>query len=289
MKGRVSAVFSFIFFLVMFSVQSMSLKAEESECYTGPKLNPYCELQAELNFLNTGYEMEEDDGRQVVCLEEGEFFRVKDVYFDRGLNEVAIKVKADEPAAVEVRKDSEDGTVLGTIMVNSTKGEYEVYSTDASEIMGKNVIYFVCTYGKCSIDYWKAGTDRTSADLNVINPYEIVEAESMENAGHYYEGDIEYAVLGGKRYLIAKNVDFSKGVTGFEVVTQTRFPGAEMYICLDDPDSAPIARILTRAYSFNSCIGVVSSNAHGVHDVYITSNYPIDFDSWKALPGHLLY
>ena len=73
------------------------------------------------------------------------------------------------------------------------------------------------------------------------------------------------------------------------VVSQTRWPGAEMYIYIDEPKGTPVARVLIRSQRFYSCTGIVSSDITGVHDVYITSNHPVEFDSWKAIPGNLPY
>ena len=125
----------------------------------------------------------------------------------------------------------------------------------------------------------------SDGEKTLLNPYELVQTEIMENGGGFYEGDISYSPIAGSKILKAENVDFSKGLTGIEVTARTRWGGSEIYVYIDDPKSEPIARILIRAYSFNSCIGIPMTNVTGVHDIYFEANNPIDIATWKALPG----
>ena len=83
MKGRVCVALSLMIFSMSFLVQGMVVKAGDPRRYTGPTLDPYCEIEAETNFFNTGDEIREKDGRRVVSLDKGEYFRVKDVNFKR--------------------------------------------------------------------------------------------------------------------------------------------------------------------------------------------------------------
>ena len=86
-------------------------------------------------------------------------------------------------------------------------------------------------------------------EKTLLNPYELVQTEIMENGGGFYEDDISYSPISGSKILKAENVDFSKGLTGIEVTARTRWGGSEIYVYIDDPKSEPIARILIRAYS----------------------------------------
>ena len=124
-------------------------------------------------------------------------------------------------------------------------------------------------------------------EKTLLNPYELVQTEIMENGGGFYEGDISYSPIAGSKILKAENVDFSKGLTGIEVTARTRWGGSEIYVYIDDPKSDPIARILIRAYSFSTCIGIPMTNVSGVHDIYFEANNPIDITTWKALPGKM--
>ena len=124
-----------------------------------------------------------------------------------------------------------------------------------------------------------------SVEKTLLNPYETVQTEVMENGGGFYEDDIQYSPIAGSKILKAENVDFSKGLTGIEVTARTRWGGSEIYVYIDDPKSEPIARILIRAYSFNTVTGIPGINVSGVHDIYFEANNPIDVATWKALPG----
>jgi len=119
----------------------------------------------------------------------------------------------------------------------------------------------------------------------LLNPYETVQTEIMENGGGFYEDDIQYSPISGAKILKAENVDFSKGLRGIEVMARTRWFGSEIDVYLDDLKSEPIARILVRSYSFNQIIGIPGLNVSGVHDVYFKANNPIDIATWKALPA----
>lgn len=121
----------------------------------------------------------------------------------------------------------------------------------------------------------------------LLNPYELVQTEIMENGGGFYEDGIQYSPISGSKILKAENVDFSKGLTGIEVTARTRWGGSEIYVYIDDPKSEPIARILIRAYSFNQSTGIPKVNVSGVHDIYFEANNPIDIATWKALPGKI--
>lgn len=121
----------------------------------------------------------------------------------------------------------------------------------------------------------------------LLNPYELVQTEIMENGGGFYEDGIQYSPISGSKILKAENVDFSKGLVGIEVTARTRWDGSEIYVYIDDPKSEPIARILIRAYSFNQSTGIPKVNVSGVHDIYFEANNPIDIATWKALPGKI--
>ena len=121
----------------------------------------------------------------------------------------------------------------------------------------------------------------------LLNPYETVHTETMENGGGFHEGDIEYSPIVGSKILKLENVDFSQGLTGIEVIARSRWLGAEIYVYLDDPKSDPIARILVRTGSFSKITGIPQKNVTGVHDIYFEANNPIDITVWKAIPGRV--
>ena len=75
----------------------------------------------------------------------------------------------------------------------------------------------------------------------LLNPYELVQTEIMENGGGFYEDGIQYSPISGSKILKAENVDFSKGLVGIEVTARTRWGGSEIYVYIDDPKSEPIA------------------------------------------------
>ena len=291
-KGRV--VISVLALSLMFVTQGVKAEAANPLEYTGPQLDPYKAIEAEINFGVTGREIEEEDGwtRKVIRLEKGDYFQVNDVNFDKGLSKITINARGDEAAIVEIRRDKPDGRKLGEVKVNK-KSSYANYACPTEDIFGKNNVYFVCTLGTCYIDAWKAdGTQDkkplTEADINkppvVVNPYEIVETETMENGGGFYERNgIEYSPICEEKMVCIKNVMFSRMLKGFEINARTRYYDTVMEIHLDDPESEPIAKALIRSPGFSTSIAYTSEVVSGMHDVYFTVNNPVDFDYWKAL------
>ena len=286
-KGRVG--FSCIIASAVFLMQNVTTIAADPLEYTGPQLDPYKGIEAELNFGTSGYALEEEDvwTRKVICLEKGDYFYVNDVNFDKGLSKLKINARGGTPAIIEVRRDKEDGRLLGEIKINKSK-KYDNFACPTDDIYGKNNIYFVCTMGTCYIDAWIAEKKAPAKeDINkppvVVNPYETVETETMENGGNFYDKDgTEYSPISEVKMVSLKNVMFSKGLKGIEITARTRYYDTVMEIHLDDPESEPIARALIRTPEFGTCMAY-TSNITGMHDVYFTVNNPVDFDSWRAI------
>lgn len=290
-KGRV--LLTVLLPALVFTMLSANVFAADPRENTGPCLDPYKGLQAETNFGCTGYITDEDDGyymRTVVCLKEGEYFRVNDVNMEKGLSKITLTARGDELSRIEIRQEKLKGRYIGEVGINKDS-EYKNYSCPTQDAGAKSDFYFVCTMGTCYIDAWKAERkmptkDQIQAPPEVVNPYKTVETETMENGGGFHEGDIEYSPISENKTLVARNVMFDKGLKGFEITARADYWGdVQMEIFVDDPESAPIAKALIRPRSFETATATALKSVQGLHDVYITANMPVDIDSWKAIPN----
>ena len=84
-----------------------------------PHISPYGVVEAEFDFdRDVADEFTEDDGvTTAVSLETGNYFTVKDIEFSKGVSQIGVKLKADAPGVIVIKKDGKDGETIGNIKI----------------------------------------------------------------------------------------------------------------------------------------------------------------------------
>ena len=272
-KGRV--VSSILCAGTTFMLMCTTVAAGDPWGHRGPSIHPYGGVEAEANFGSSVCESTEADGRKVMSLEEGDYFRIIDVDFDKGLSGIDINYKADEPSIVEVRSGKIDGRLIAKLRVDATHGEYKLCSAPTNGLSGINELYFVCTHGACSIDNWTAfgkGPD----DASTVDPYNYVEAENgtgfeesaiSEDAGRKV---VSFSKEGD--YFKSENVDLKFGANSFMVLAKSNSP-AVIEIRDGGIDGKCLDEIMVSGTNneYKCYIADEIPSLSGVHDLYFVN------------------
>ncbi|WP_022764835.1 carbohydrate-binding protein [Butyrivibrio sp. XPD2006] len=283
--------------------------------FAAPKIDPYNTVQAELMFESSGVEKEKGTPGQVYVkgIDKGDYFKVSDVYFDKGVGAITVQVKADGPSVLEVRKGSADGEKLANVMVSNTAGEFKAFTATMTGVdEGLNTLYFVGAMGSVDFDYWSCTQKKEMPPVPVVDPepepepepepqpepqpstvspYETVEAEAsseLNAAVVLSKNGTQYACIRQNGYLVVKNVDFSQAEGAFSAVVATNAATA-LDVRLDGVDGTQIA--FARLSNTNNEFATVNAKVtqvDGTHDVYLIAKLgTVNVDSWKVLakPG----
>ncbi|MCR4996668.1 MAG: carbohydrate-binding protein, partial [Butyrivibrio sp.] len=119
-----------------------------------------------------------------------------------------------------------------------------------------------------------------------VNPYEKVEAETaatLENAK--LVPNKQSVLINDGGYIVAKNVDLSKGVSGFKVLAKTSAPKVKLDVYVDGTDTQ-LGSISVGTDMASESFVKISSDLKGAHDVYFKANGgAVQIDAWQALEG----
>ncbi len=126
-------------------------------------LNPYKRVEAETIAWSEGLKTAKEDvvGVYVTKIDNGDYVKVRSVDFKKGAKKFEASVaSAASGAKIEIRIDSKDGNLLGTLEVKSTgnKQKWITQSCTVKKVKGIHDIYFVF---KCdrddlfNFDWWK--------------------------------------------------------------------------------------------------------------------------------------
>ena len=134
-------------------------------------LNPYERVEAETIAWSAGIATEvseapgsmlEDLNLHVTNIHDGNWIAVSQVDFgDKGATAFEANVASEVGGAIEVRLDSKDGELIGTLEVNATGGEqkWQLVETEVDSVSGVHDVYFVFTgegdENLFNFDYWK--------------------------------------------------------------------------------------------------------------------------------------
>lgn len=134
---------------------------------TGPDqiepLNPYIQTEAETIAWAWDVKTEtcSEGGMDVTAIENGDYIKVKGVDFGSGATSLDVRVaSAGSGGNIEVRLDSQTGTLVGTCAISGTGGA-QTWVTKACAISGaasKHDLFFVFTGGSGSLfnfNWWK--------------------------------------------------------------------------------------------------------------------------------------
>jgi arabinoxylan arabinofuranohydrolase len=123
-------------------------------------LNPFARTEAETIAWETGIETEacSEGGLDVTAIDNGDYIKVEEVEFGSGTTSFAARVaSASGGGAIELRLDSENGTLLGTCAVPSTGGPqiWATASCTVSSATGKHDLFLRFTGGGFNVNWWQ--------------------------------------------------------------------------------------------------------------------------------------
>jgi arabinoxylan arabinofuranohydrolase len=126
-------------------------------------LNPYVQTEAETIAFSKGLKTEtcSEGGMDVTAIENGDYIKVKGVDFRSGASSFKARVASQgSGGSIEIRLDSQTGTLVGTCSVAGTSGAqtWTTVSCDVSDATEVHDVFFVFTGGSGSLfnfNWWK--------------------------------------------------------------------------------------------------------------------------------------
>jgi arabinoxylan arabinofuranohydrolase len=126
-------------------------------------INPYEKVEAETIGWEEGIETAKDEkiGIYVTDISNGDYIKVRSVAFGKGAKSFEASVaSAKDGGSIEIRIDSQNGTLLGTLTVKSTGGVQNWISQTCkvNKVNGVHDLYFVFKGGEgklLNFDWWK--------------------------------------------------------------------------------------------------------------------------------------
>jgi arabinoxylan arabinofuranohydrolase len=126
-------------------------------------LNPYIRVEAETIAWEEGIETAKDNktGVYVTDISNDDYIKVRSADFGKGAKTFEASVaSASSGGMIEIRIDSKDGKLLGTLNVSSTGGEqsWKPFSCKVEKMKGIHDVYFVFKGGEGKLfnfDWWR--------------------------------------------------------------------------------------------------------------------------------------
>ncbi len=118
--------------------------------------NPFRKVEAET--MSWGYGLKTSKmGRMITVtdIDPGEHLKVSGVDFKRGAKTLTMNVNAIRPAAVEIRLDTENGPLVGTMNLSDTKGSFKNFSCSLKGASGVHDLFFVFKGEGFDWDWWQ--------------------------------------------------------------------------------------------------------------------------------------
>jgi hypothetical protein len=139
------------------SIPSMQMTADGASAVDA--LNPFVRTEAETIAWASGIETEvcSEGGMNVTAIEAGDYIKVKEVEFGAGATAFEARVAAAAAGGViELRLDSENGTLVGTCTVGSTGGD-QTWATQSCVVSatGRHDLFFKFTGGGFKFNWWR--------------------------------------------------------------------------------------------------------------------------------------
>ena len=120
--------------------------------------DPFRRVEAETMAWGYGLKTDRIEGRGLVVknADEGEYIQLKGVDFRKGASRFTATLSATGKGSIEVRLDSVDGPLAGTLELSPTGGAYKDFSCGISGAKGVHDLYFVFR-GEPGLlwDYWR--------------------------------------------------------------------------------------------------------------------------------------
>jgi hypothetical protein len=255
----------------------------------GDTVDPYntVEAEASADFSNARI----TPNKQAVSISKGGFAVAKNVDFSKGVKEILVKAGASGANRLEVRLDKATGERIASFMVSTDAKE--LTANVSASVTGTHDVYFVAMMdGTVTFDSWKATpSDGTIVEPPVgdtVDPYEKVEAEKADELSSAMIAPSKTSVVvndGG--YIVVKNVNFAKGLNGFQIYAQSSKPGVKLNVYIDKSGYDAKTAIGTANVGANMASGTgikLTSDLTGTHDVYFeATGGSVTFDAWNAM------
>ncbi len=133
-------------------------------------LDPYKTIEAETIAWNKGIKVADIGGsnanRELTSLDDGDWTSVAGAAFgEEGTDKFTARVKSEKGGSIEVRLDSPQGSLIGTLEVPAGTNEYTDLSTEITKITGERNVFFV---------FHGEGEDLMNVDSYIFGDGEIV-------------------------------------------------------------------------------------------------------------------
>ena len=261
----------------------------------GDTVNPYATVEAESAAATDMSNARVTPKKDAVSLTQANsYVAIKNVNFANGVSEFSANVSASTAGMLEIRLDSATGDKVAAFRLDQN-GTITTKTTKAlATVTGTHDVYFVVAAGSgITIDSWTAKAAEGGEQPPVveppvegaINPYakveaEIATAEQLTNAMIVPSKD--KVVINENGYVLVQNIDFSKGVSAFNVYAQASKPKVSLNVYIDDSKTpagtVAVGTDITKPVTIN-----VSSDITGVHYIYFEAKGgQVTLDGWQA-------
>jgi len=120
-------------------------------------LDPFVRQEAETINWEVGLETASgDDGIYVTSINADDYIKVAGVDFGDGAASITASVSAtSDGGSIEIRLGSNSGTLVGTVEVPSTGGDWQSVTQNVSDASGVNDLFFVFRGSDFNFDWWQ--------------------------------------------------------------------------------------------------------------------------------------
>ncbi|PHU34216.1 carbohydrate-binding protein [Pseudobutyrivibrio ruminis] len=260
----------------------------------GDTVNPYSAVEAESAAATDMSNARVTPKKDAVSLTQANsYVAIKNVNFANGVSEFSANVSASTAGMLEIRLDSATGDKVAAFRLDQN-GTITTKTTKAlATVTGTHDVYFVVAAGSgITLDSWTAkaaeGEEPPVVEPPVegaINPYakveaEIATAEQLTNAMIVPSKD--KVVINENGYVLVQNIDFSKGVSAFNVYAQSSKPMVSLNVYIDDAQT-PAGTVSIGTDITKPTTITVSTDITGVHYVYFEAKGgSVTLDGWQA-------
>ena len=277
-------------------------------------LDPYRQTEAETICYAWDVKTEAcgEGGMDVCNIENGDYIKVKGVNFGAGATSFEARVaSATNGGSIEIRLDSQTGTLVGTCAVSGTGG-WQTWTTRTCTISGASGIhdlYLKFTGGSGSLfnfNWWKfsGSGSGTATPTPVPTPtpgpqsaFVQIEAENFTTQSGIQtetcsEGGEDIGYIENGDYLVFNNLDFGSGAASFQARVASATSGGNIELRLDGSTGTLIGTCQvagTGDWQTWTTVTCNVGNVSGMHNLYLVftgeSGYLFNFNWFRFVAG----